>query len=252
MVDAAREAEIDEALVARIADELRSQAHVLGAIWVGSRSRAEGIGESSDIDLIAIIDEAAGSKWRRGFRDADSGRHVELLYRPASLDRLRFRQCAQSGESWPHGYATGRVLFDNDGTLGQLVDEARELWRAGPDRLSEGDREWERYEMWLERADIVDRQASEPEIALHLIGAIVRRLLRFAYRLERRWYPPDKYLLRDLAEHDDELAGIIRRVYADRAGGAERLEAVDEIFTLLARRHHIDFAAPYVTSGPRG
>lgn len=250
MIDRANtERDIDEEVVARLVSELRADQRVLGAIWVGSRSRGEGIGESSDIDMIAIIDEASGLKRRRGFRDEASGRHVELLFRAPSLDRLRFRECAASGESWPHGYATGRVLFDRDGTLGALVAEAGALWAAGPAPFSQGDREWERYESWLQRADIADRVTDEPAVASHLIAAIFERLLRLSYRLERRWYPPAKYALRDLAAHDPPLAAIFRRVHADGATAVARFAAIDDLFELLATRHAIQFDAPYRSGG---
>jgi hypothetical protein len=243
--------EDDTALVARLTDELRAMPHVLGAIWVGSRSRGEGIGTSSDIDLIAVIEESAGPKWRRGFRDEATGTYVELLFRPASLDRLRFQQCVVSGESWPHGYVTGTVLFDRDGTLAALVAEARALWDAGPAPMSDDDREWERYEMWLQRDDIADRLSTDPETSAHLIAILFGRLLRFSYRLARRWRPPDKYALRDLDAHDPALAAIFRRVHAVGAAPSERLAALDGFFALLADRYQVAFAAPYVSAHKR-
>jgi predicted nucleotidyltransferase len=239
---------IDTALVARLTDELRAMPSVLGAIWVGSRSRGEGIGPSSDIDIIAVIDEAAGRKWRRGFRDVATGRHVEMLFRPASLDRLRFRQCAESGESWLHGFVTGRVLFDKDGTLASLIGEAHALWDAGPAPMAESDINWERYEAWLQREDIVDRVAAEPEVSSHLLSLLFQRLLRFAYRLERRWYPPDKYVLADLERHDAGLADVFLRVHAAGSAPSSKLAAIDDLFTMLAERHSIDFAAEYVSA----
>jgi hypothetical protein len=237
---------VDEEVARRIAGELAANPDVLGAIWVGSRERGEGIGPSSDLDIIAIIAETAGRKWRKGYVDEPSGRVVELLYRPASLDRVRFAQAFRSGESWPHGYAYGRVLFDKDGTLAGLIAEARELWERGPEALLDGDREWERYESWLQRADIADRVDGEPATANHLISLLGQRLFRFAYRLERRWYPPDKYLLRDLQEHDEELAALFVETFT---GGEprERLRALDAMFAALAHRYGIRFDAPYQT-----
>jgi hypothetical protein len=245
---AADERAVDEALVRRITDELMANPDVTGAIWIGSRERGEGIGPSSDIDICAIMRERAGPKWRRGFRDPETGRAIELLYRLPSLDRAKFQLSLRTGESWPHGYAHGRVLFDKDGTLAGLVEEARQAWQRGPDPLSESDRAWECFDLWQHRADIVDRVATQPEVSHHLLASLIPRLFMLAYRLHQRWIPPEKYLLDDLRQHDAELAAIFERCYRDGAKAAERLTAADDLFALLSVRHGIDFDASYRTA----
>ncbi len=240
------ERELDEEVAGRIARELEASADVLAALWVGSRERGEGIGPSSDIDILAITRESAGEKWRRGYRDVPSGRFIELLYRPASLDRARFALAVQSGDAWLHGYVHGRALFDKDGTLASLMSEARTLWENGPAPLSASDREWERYELWMDRADIADRVASSPHVAGYLIGVVGQRLFRYAYRLERWWWPPAKYVLVDLESRDVGLADLFVRVFGS-ASPAVRLAALDATFDLLAGRFGIDFGSEYRT-----
>lgn len=242
---------VDEEAVDRIAAELRRAPGVLGCLWTGSRERGEGRGLSSDIDLIVCVDESRGPKSRLGFVDRASGRAVEILFRAPSFERGRFQQHVAEGlGGLIHSYAFGRVLFGGDGPLGELVTEARQTWERGPARLPASDREWERYQAGLELADITDRAVTEPATASHLIGLLAGRVVRLAYRLGRRWYPPEKYLLADLQQWDPELAAGFGTAHRDRSPAAERLEALRSLFETMAQRFALDFDAPYESGEP--
>lgn len=237
---------IDEAAIRRITAELQSDPSVVSALWVGSRSRGEGLGESSDLDILAHIREGAGPKYRRGYIEPESGRHVELLFRPASLDRARFAAHTATGDGWLHGFVHGRVLFDRDGTLDSLIREARQRWQAGPNPLPSDEREWQRYQLGMDLADIPDRVETMPDVASFLITVVAQDAFRFVYRLERWWWPPAKYLLADLQLRDATLADLFGRIFGS-SSPRERLAGLQDFFGVIARRFEIDFDAPYLT-----
>jgi hypothetical protein len=242
---------IDEDVVRRLAASLRGARGVTGCLWTGSRERGKGRGESSDIDLIACVEESRGPKSRLGFVDWESGRAVEVLFRAPSFERRRLREHVAEGiGGLVHSYAFGRVLFGGDGPLGELAAGAKRLWEAGPEPLTSGDREWERYQAWLDLADIMERVATEPETAAHLIGLLTGRMVCFAYRLERRWYPPEKYLLADLQGHDAELAECFEAIHRDGALSGERFGGLQRLFGLIRDRWGLDFGAPYSSGDP--
>jgi hypothetical protein len=238
---------VDEAAVARIVAELQADPIVVSALWVGSRSRGEGIGHSSDLDILAHIREDAGPKFRRGCVDHESGRHVELLFRPASLDRAKFATSTATGDGWLHGFVHGRVLFDRDGTLRELMREARERWEAGPDALPPSEREWQRYQLAMDLPDIRDRIETMPAVASFLLSALAQELFRFIYRLERWWWPPAKYLLDDLRTRDAELAGLFARIFGPGML-RDRLQGLEDGFHVISERFDIDFQAPYASA----
>jgi hypothetical protein len=236
--------------VRRITAELQADPDVVSALWVGSRSRGEGIGDSSDLDILAHTREDAGPKFRRGYVDIESGRHVELLFRPASLDRAKFATSTATGDGWLHGFVYGRVLFDRDGTLGDLVREARERWEAGPDALPASERNWQRYQLAMDLPDIRDRIETMPAVASFLLGVLAQELFRFIYRLERWWWPPNKYLLADLQLRDAALAGHFGRIFGPGAP-RDRLASLQEVFELVSHRFDVDFDAPYASGRAR-
>jgi hypothetical protein len=128
----------DLAIVELVVQRLRSEfgADLLGVLAGGTRLRGEGDAHS-DIDMVVVIERPRRKRWNIMM----AGVEIEMFINPPFQMRRYFKDERRSGRGqMPHLCATGRIVFDPQGTMATIQAEARSVWQAGPPPLSEQDR----------------------------------------------------------------------------------------------------------------
>jgi predicted nucleotidyltransferase len=178
---------------------------LLGVLVTGSRVHGRP-GPTSDLDVHVVI--AGPRRQRRNFVLA--GVEIELFINPPFQSRRYF---ADGRGHDPHMYTFGRVVYDPQGVMAELQDEARRIWDAGPAPL-------DAKQAWMERyfpADLLrdlDDVGEDEATATLLIASLVERLLSSHSRINRRWSAKAKRCLADLEGWDPVGAELARRALA--------------------------------------
>ncbi|MDA8345710.1 MAG: nucleotidyltransferase domain-containing protein [Thermaerobacter sp.] len=192
---------------------------LIGVLLVGSR--AYGTPHPlSDWDFFVLID----ATWRQRRVLSVGGNEVELLINPVSQVRKEFKL-------WEHPatidmFAHGLIVEDSTGQVAELQAEASRIWRAGP---PPADPKWTalwRYALCDVVKDVQDLQDDDPRSAEWLTGQGVLSALVGHYRLNRRWLPQQKYLLKDLSCWDESSAALARDALDPSRSIAERVDAL--------------------------
>ena len=194
----------DEALIGRVVEMLRDEFGdgLLGVLVTGSRVHGKP-GPTSDLDLHVVIAEPR--RQRRNF--LLHGVEVELFINPPFQSRRYF---ADGRGHDPHMYTFGRVVYDPQGVMAGLREEARRIWEAGPAPIDPKLVWMERYfaaDLLRDLEDVGDDEAT----ATLLVAAVVERLLAAHYRINDRWSAKAKRCLADLEGWDPAAAELARR-----------------------------------------
>jgi predicted nucleotidyltransferase len=195
---------------------------LVGVLAGGSRMRGEG-DPNSDIDVVVII----AAPRRRRWNILINGVEVEMFINPEFQMRRYFESERLSGRGQtPHLCATGRIVFDPQGTMAALQADARRVWQAGPPPLSERER-WEfRYHTADALRDIDDVCPRDPEWAGYLADIVLSRLIHQHYRIAGRWLHKPKRTLVHLESWDPAAARLARLSCGGGSPIAERVQAL--------------------------
>lgn len=211
---------IIEAAVERLKSEFGNE--LLGVLVGGSRMRSEG-DSHSDIDVVVVVDRPCRKRWNFVIE----GVEVETLINPPFQMRRYFKEESQDGRGvMPHLCSTGHIVFDPQGVMASLQDEARTVWNAGPPPLSDRERWQFRYHAADALRDLADVEAFDDERAVFLIGLIVPTITNQHYRISGRWLPKQKRLFNDLKGWDTSAASLARRACRDSVNLGDRCAAV--------------------------
>jgi hypothetical protein len=198
----------DHVIIRQVLAKLQAEfgADLLGVLATGSRVRGEG-DASSDIDLHVLI--APLRRQRRNIVVA--GVEVEMFINPPAQIRRYFADNNITGRGIDqHMWSTGRIVYDPQGSVAELMAEAQRQWDAGPPVVDASD--WRvRYLPADALRDIGDVLERDPEQTLLMIGALLAELISMHYRLGRRWHVKPKRVLADLATWDVPAAELVRR-----------------------------------------
>lgn len=223
---------------------------VIAVLLTGSAVRGELL-PHSDYDFLVLIDDAV--PWPMPFRDGgreayidDEGRQVEIGY--GSLRRTRAKIAETVAQGVPfraEGLVEGRVLLRHGEAIEALIAEARTILADVPPEIDPQDRLWECYDIWnqlKDLQDVVDDAATAALVAPPLFD----HLLRFYFRLERRWLPRPKALMRALEDTHAEYHALAL-VYVKAPTDGERVRALEAMMAYLARRFDLIFETGYAS-----
>jgi predicted nucleotidyltransferase len=178
-------------------------------------------GPESDFDIFVLHGEAVRQRVQRRF----GGVPAELFVNPPGRVRRYFEEEARDGSGRPvaaHMFATGVAIYDPEGVVAALQDQARTTLAAGP-AVKEALLTWKRYTVATTLEDALDIAETEPEMCAALLSAAVLDAARYRFWAAGRWQPRVKELFGELAALDPTLVELVRRF--QRAGApSERIE----------------------------
>lgn len=145
-------------------DDWRDRDEVVGALVCGSFVTGDPTGHS-DIDVHIVL--AAGTEWReRGNRIVD-GFLIEYFANPPAQIRAYLQEGTGDNRRMEAvQFTTGRILFDKDGTVQKMKDEALR-WIAEPfEPMSDTAIELAKYGLWDRLDDLQDaHEQRAPDVA---------------------------------------------------------------------------------------
>jgi hypothetical protein len=171
---------------------------LLGVLATGSRIHGTP-GPTSDLDVHVLIDQPRRQR-RNILLD---GVEIEMFINPP----FQIHRYMSAGGNDIHMFAFGRAIYDPLGLIGQLQDQARALWQAGPPALADSARWMPRYFAADMLRDLTDLGDDEAAAGLQ-IARIVDQLIDTHCRLNRRWPSKPKRRLAELAAWAPELARL--------------------------------------------
>lgn len=183
---------------------------------------------SSDLDLYVIHAEP----WRQRLQRFFSGVPAEIFVNPgyAAVGYL----APESDDGRPltaHMLATGFPVFDPEGVLDRLREQARRVLDAGPTPPHE--RVEPRYLIASLYEDATDVVESDPRMARLFAHRAVWEVLQQAFRRAGRFIPRQKEILSRLAELDPEL-GRLAVSFVDEPNHARAVETAGLIVERVA------------------
>lgn len=195
---------------------------LLGVLATGSRIHSTP-GPTSDLDVHVVI--AQPRRQRRNF--LLDGLEIEMFINPP----FQIQRYLADGGNDIHMFTFGRAIYDPQGLIGQIQDQARALWQAGPPALAESAHWLPRYAAADMLRDLID--LGEDEAAADLqIARIVDQLIETHCRLNRRWPSKPKRRLAELAGWAPELAQLAGAALTEKTL-TERRAAVQRMAELV-------------------
>ena len=171
---------------------------LLGVLATGSRIHGTP-GPTSDLDVHVVIDQP-----RRQRRNIVlDGVEIEMFINPP----FQIQRYMSAGGNDIHMFAFGRAIYDPQGLIGQIQNQARALWQAGPPALADSARWMPRYFAADMLRDLTDLGEDEAAASLQ-IARIVDQLIDAHCRLNRRWPSKPKRRLAELATWAPDLAQL--------------------------------------------
>jgi hypothetical protein len=191
---------------------------LLGVLATGSRIHSTP-GPTSDLDVHVVI--AQPRRQRRNF--LLDGLEIEMFINPP----FQIQRYLADGGNNLHMFAFGRAIYDPQGLIGQIQDQARALWQAGPPALAESARWMPRYFAADMLRDLIDLGENEAAAGLQ-IARIVDQLIEIHCRLNQRWPSKPKRRLAELADWAPELAqlagaALTEKTLTERRGAVQRM-----------------------------
>jgi predicted nucleotidyltransferase len=182
----------------RLKDEFGNQ--LLGLLFAGSAAYGTPM-KTSDLDLFVLIRPA----WRQRRNLIVEGVEVELFINPVEQIRREFSKLESSAIEM---FAKGRIVYDPQGLIAELVAEARQIAERPP--APPEDTYHVRYRPSDALRDAEDLAEVDAQAASLQLSVALRATLEAMFRLEGRRPPKAKYLLQEVAEHSPDIAADAR------------------------------------------
>lgn len=214
--------QVIEQVVTNIRRELGSE--LLGILLVGSL--AYGVPRPhSDVDLFIVI----RASWRQRRAFLVNGVEVEMFINPVHQVRAEFQDT--DAPATIAMFAQGRILYDPEGVIGQLAQEAQHIWHSPRPAVVAGTYEhfYLRYAPVELLKDAQDLLGVDEEAALYVIFTAFQSALNTYYRIQRRWEVSPKDQLSDLVQHAPELAHLVKRILTGNLPLQERCETLSTL-----------------------
>jgi predicted nucleotidyltransferase len=194
------------------------------AFLFGSLARGEAT-EVSDVDANVVTAEPVACRSINHPRIG--GVKMDLSFKSIGQLREQTDEEVAKNERVPM-VAETVVLFDKDGQLTALRDEARRVERRPVDRA-----EYDFLQFLVYHADDKARRAADPSAALLSMDEGLTFLLETHYRLRRRWWVSSKRRLADLRGWDPPMAELVAAFVAT-AEVATKLTLWEQIVARVA------------------
>lgn len=215
-----------EEVLAETTDSLKSSPETLGVVFHGSFLRGDHHPES-DIDILCITD----ADWLSLETRDVSGYKVEIQRNPIRKVRHDVHR-PHPGNNNFHLTAliTGKVLFDRDGAISQLLREAREIWKQGPPAAKPLEIELCRSSLRNRRKALRQLQDDpQAEGLLRVLADVLfYRAIHDYCKIHGRWCMKFSHLLQDLEKEAPEIHHLCRSFLQARTG-PQWLEAIEAV-----------------------
>jgi predicted nucleotidyltransferase len=191
---------------------------LLGVLATGSRIHGTP-GPTSDLDLHVVIDQP-----RRQRRNIMlDGLEIEMFINPP----FQIHRYLADGGNDAHMFAFGRAIYDPQSLVGQLQEQARAIWQAGPPALANSALWMPRYFAADMLRDLIDLGDDQAATSLQ-IARIVDHLIETHCHLNQRWPSKPKRRLAELdawAPDVAQLAGaaLTEKPLAERRAAIQRM-----------------------------
>jgi predicted nucleotidyltransferase len=176
-------------------------------------SLARGAAEPVDVDAVVVVDEAVPCQAINHPRIG--GVKLDVSFRSRAQLRAETEEAIRQGTRVPM-VAESIVLFDKDGELTRLREEARRVERPAVDPS-----EWDWLQFLIYHEDDKAHRVGDPAAALLAMEEGLPGLLQFHYRLRRRWWVSSKRRLADLRGWDPEMAALVEGFVGTAEVGAK-------------------------------
>jgi hypothetical protein len=175
----------------------------LGALIFGSVAKGH-VTPAGDLDVKVIVDRDNPCS-NVNHPPLHPTKKVDLTcVSLAQLQAATDRELAQ-GERQPL-IAGARIIFDKTGQIGTLIECANS---AQPKPFAEADRQLTHFLVYHANDKAARYVETEPAAALLVMHISFNDLLKLHYRLQRKWWVSDKWLLADLRSWDPALAALV-------------------------------------------
>lgn len=225
-----------EAVVAEVLTELRAEFGVALTSVVLCGSLAHGNARrDSDVDLVVLTSE----KWSEVRRLRRGGVDIDLFVHWSEHVRAR----ALLGGLYPvlHMLARGVVLIDTDGVAQQLTTVARKILNGPPPPAEPAVLATMRLTIlgYLRTVKgYTDEQAAECAL---IAGRLINYCIEFHNAVHRRWDPPHKHRLAEIARTEPALHREMVRALDGRLGIADRVRSGEAVVrAVLGERAETD------------
>jgi predicted nucleotidyltransferase len=240
-----------ETAIERVLKRAESIPGLAAVLLTGSAARGELL-PNSDYDFLVLIEDHA--RWPMAFRDGgresyidDEGRQVEIGFGSVKRARAKIAETVAVGVPIrAEALVEARVLLRRGDAIDVLLDEARSVLDAGPPAIEYQDLLWECYDVWNQMKDLIDVSSDDATAAL-IAAPLFEHLLRFYFRLERRWLPRPRAMMPALCDADPEYHALAL-AYVGSATAGERIATLQSMMDYLARRFDLTFEAAYVST----
>ncbi len=181
--------------------------------------------ENADIDLIVVGDlESAPYKESIMFGGWPLDIHVHTA---ASLWEISSRRARQERVSvLPHMFTVGEMLFDRDGSGGNLKNRLTKLMVNGPAPLTDSEITLFRHRITDGASDLMDpRPLGE---VMFVSAKLAQGIADFTLARNRHWLTSGKAVYRNLRQVDPELADRLAAAWSKVGTSSSELVALAE------------------------
>jgi len=132
--------------VDKFLDEWKSKKWFEGALLSGSYA-AGTQSRNSDVDIMIVLSDKI--KWQQRGNLVVDGFLLEYIANPASLWRKSFEDDFKSGKKvWVSMFAIGKVLFDKNGLVVKLKEEAEDIIKKTFRKMDTKEIEMAKFHLW--------------------------------------------------------------------------------------------------------
>ncbi len=204
-------------------EELKKRSDVLGVIMFGSWARGNNRPDS-DVDLVIILTE--------GYR-----RTVE--YKNKQAFEIIYTTEKSAVEFWKNKkddcfglWSVAKVLYDKDGTIERLKEEAYKIIEAGKKPIDEYQKDQYKFSAKDELVAVKSKIETDPATANLVLQKSALFLSDLFFDLKQIWSPAPKQRLTQMKEVSPELGKLFEQFYIVPTL-EERISLVEKIIPLI-------------------
>ena len=211
-------------VIEKFIGKLKEDQNTLGIIIFGSRTSGN-FHEDSDVDLIVIQKE--------GFK-----RTVE--YSDFLVFEITYTTPEKAVDYWQNNpddcywlWKSGKVVFDRDGTVKRLEEEAQNI-------INKGKKPLEDTQIKHLHFDAIDQIKAAKKLAEKDISTAnliltqkVFKLVELFFNLRQEWTPPPKQIIAGVEKNSEELSNLLKQFYRPKQEFNNKLELAEKITRII-------------------
>ncbi len=200
-----------ELAIQKFVADLRKKKLVIGAILTGSYAHGP-FDAHSDVDIYVILDSKCtfrerGNTWINGIE-------IEYFKNPPVQIRQYFN--TEKSPHTAHMLAHGKILFQKEPLVAQLIKEAEAIWNRPPDPLKHFQIELAKYGLDDLEKDLNDALLNKDGLAVELIRAdIIKQCIDVFFQLKRERRYKNKRLNLQIQQLDPVFLRLLENSFLE-------------------------------------